>query len=899
MSPPSRPVRFGPYLLLERVATGGMAEVFKAKKAGAGARDFVAIKRIHPTIAQDPAFVEMFLDEARIAKELHHPNIARILDMGQVGRSPYLVMEYVHGRDLRAVLQRVRERGERVPAPMACHVISKVCEGLHHAHDKRDAQGEPLELVHRDVSPQNILVSTAGHVKLIDFGVAKAATTASKTHSGMLKGKLGYMSPEQVRGLPLDRRSDIFAAGIVLYELLTGERLFVGSTDFSTLERIRNVDIQPPSEVAAEVPPELERIVLRALARDPEDRPPTAMDFHDALQAHLYSSGSIFGSGDLSRWLHGVFSREIEAEGIREEQYRLLEEEMADDRDKLGGPDTERHPKVPERGAGGARKGAPARSRTMVGMGAPQAPAPAPAPAGGADLGEWDDDDMATQVYDKAEHGSLTPSTPPPAPAQVRTSTPPPMPPRGRTSTPPPPPPGRGRTSAPPTPPPGGGRSSTPQARPGRASTPSAVSGTPLRTSVPPPRPRRAGPGPATQPDNLAPTVEVRDEPPLRGDPTIQDRPGTGAAALAAQDASRPPRRRRPRERTELIERPQASNRGTLIALGVMGLLMLLGLGLGAYAVMGPKSPGTIQLVTEPPDATVLLDEEPVAATSSPFIIRRVEPNTVHLLEVRKEGFRPWSMQVDLQPGEVLDLPPVTLRPAQEPPATAAAPDEAPSEEAAEADELGEKGPAPSEAGTGLQIVHFHSRPEGARVEIERGDERRVVGFTPTWARMAIEGGPWTVRISNMGYETWEKDIALPGGADDHRVRATLTRKESTARAAPAPRRAPRARPKPKQEAPVAEAKPKQETQATSSAPEPKAASATGDGTLRISTRPWTNVSVGGRNIGSTPQMNISLPPGSHRVRLTNPEFGIDETLTVKIEPGQTVTKILNLTTPE
>jgi serine/threonine protein kinase len=262
MSPPSRPVRFGPYLLLERVATGGMAEVFKAKKAGAG--DFVAIKRILPAIAQDPTFVEMFLDEARIAKELHHPNIARILDMGQVGRSPYLVMEYVYGRDLRAVLQRVRERGERVPAPMACHVMSKVCEGLHHAHDKRDAQGEPLELVHRDVSPQNILVSTAGHVKLIDFGVAKAATKASKTHSGMLKGKLGYMSPEQVRGLPLDRRSDIFAAGIVLYELLTGERLFVGSTDFSTLERIRNVDIQPPSEVAADVPPELERIVLRA-----------------------------------------------------------------------------------------------------------------------------------------------------------------------------------------------------------------------------------------------------------------------------------------------------------------------------------------------------------------------------------------------------------------------------------------------------------------------------------------------------------------------------------------------------------------------------------------------------------------------------------------------------------
>ncbi len=193
----------------------------------------------------------------------------------------------------------MRNKGESLPIAMACYVTMQVCEGLDYAHNKRDAQGRELYLVHRDISPQNVLIGYEGEVKLIDFGIAKAAGKASKTQAGILKGKFGYMSPEQVRGLPIDKRSDIFAVGIVLYELLTGERLFIGESDFSTLEKVRNVEIQPPSSYNKKIPQELERVVLKALARDPDDRYANAIDLHDDLQSFLYSVGEFFSRKDL------------------------------------------------------------------------------------------------------------------------------------------------------------------------------------------------------------------------------------------------------------------------------------------------------------------------------------------------------------------------------------------------------------------------------------------------------------------------------------------------------------------------------------------------------------------------------------------------------------------------
>ena len=192
-----KPIPFGKYLLLERVNVGGMAEVFKAKAFGVeGFERLVAVKRILPSIAEDQEFITMFIDEAKIAVQLTHANVAQIFDLGKVSDSFFIAMEFVRGKDLRAIFDRVRKRGETVPVPMACYCIMKVCEGLDYAHNKKDAASRPLNLVHRDVSPQNVLISYDGEIKLIDFGIAKAANKAGKTQAGILKGKFGYMSPE-------------------------------------------------------------------------------------------------------------------------------------------------------------------------------------------------------------------------------------------------------------------------------------------------------------------------------------------------------------------------------------------------------------------------------------------------------------------------------------------------------------------------------------------------------------------------------------------------------------------------------------------------------------------------------------------------------------------------------
>src|SRR6184192_2251421 len=285
-----KPIQFGKYYLLDRINVGGMAEVFKAKAFGVeGFERLVAVKRILPNIAEDEEFIAMFIDEAKIAVQLQHANIAQIFDLGKVDDSFFIALEYVLGRDLRAIFDRLRQRSELMGFAQACFIVMQVCEGLDYAHNKRDAQGHELHLVHRDISPQNVLIGFEGEIKLIDFGIAKAAGKASKTQAGILKGKFGYMSPEQVRGLPLDRRSDIFSLGIVLYELLTGERLFVGESDFSTLEKVKNVEIMPPSAYNRKIPEEIERIVLKALAKDVDDRYQNAIDLHDELQAFVYT----------------------------------------------------------------------------------------------------------------------------------------------------------------------------------------------------------------------------------------------------------------------------------------------------------------------------------------------------------------------------------------------------------------------------------------------------------------------------------------------------------------------------------------------------------------------------------------------------------------------------------
>ena len=317
-----QPIPFGKYLLLDRVNIGGMAEVWRGKTSNSAGFDrLVAIKRILPSIAEDEEFITMFIDEAKITVQLTHNNIAQIYELGQNNSSYFIAMEYIPGKDLRALFDRCRKKGEPAPVALTCYVISKVCEGLDYAHRKRDGLGREMNIVHRDVSPQNVLLSYEGEVKVIDFGIAKAAGKASKTQAGILKGKFGYMSPEQIRGVPIDQRSDIFAVGICLYELLTGERLFVGESDFSVLEKVRKAEFQPASTYNRRVPEALEKILSKALARETENRYQWANELSDDLQRFMLTSDVTFSRKDLVLYMQSTFADEVQREKERLAEY--------------------------------------------------------------------------------------------------------------------------------------------------------------------------------------------------------------------------------------------------------------------------------------------------------------------------------------------------------------------------------------------------------------------------------------------------------------------------------------------------------------------------------------------------------------------------------------------------
>ncbi len=452
-----QPVPFGKYLLLDRISVGGMAEVFKAKSYGVeGFEKIIAIKRILPTMGEDRDFIKMFIDEAKIAGQLAHANICQIFELGRIDGSHFIAMEYIWGKDLLQIQNRVRKVKQQMPVPMACFAIAKVLEGLDYAHRKRDPLGRPLEIVHRDCSPQNVLVSYEGEVKVIDFGIAKATSRNSRTMAGVLKGKFGYMSPEQVRGLPLDRRSDIFALGTMLYECLTGERLFQGETDFSTLEKVRNVDIQNPRSINPNIPEQVERVILKALAKDVDDRYQWCSEMLVDLQQYLMSQDVVFTPKTLSTWLKEVFAGEIEKERQLLEQYKRV------GRDGLiaGVPSAEAKVNVVE-SLGEA--GVPEGDATMLGSpnfddleqavaakAAPEiTPAPAPAKARAASQQQRrknDDDDgdfgeeAPTEIF--GEIDSPPGASPSPA-AQSRGATTQPQQPQSR---PPKPPPGRAPT---------------------------------------------------------------------------------------------------------------------------------------------------------------------------------------------------------------------------------------------------------------------------------------------------------------------------------------------------------------------------------------------------------------------------------------------------------------------
>ena len=321
-----KPQPFGRYLLLDRVAAGGMAEVYRAKTFGA--EDFqriVAIKKILAHVAEDTDFITMFKDEAKITVLLQHANIGQVYELGKIDETYYIAMEYVPGKDVKTLWKHQRKQKQPLPIPLACYIVQNMCEGLDYAHRKKDNYGVDLKIVHRDVSPQNVLVSWEGEVKVIDFGIAKAAGKASKTQAGILKGKFGYMAPEQVRGTPIDQRADVFAIGIVLYELLTGKRAFKAESDFSLLEMVRNVELTPPTIVNKNIPDELEKIVFKALAKDPDDRYQWATDLSEALQRFMLLSGKPANRMAMGKYLRENFTVDYDRERLRMESYRDIE----------------------------------------------------------------------------------------------------------------------------------------------------------------------------------------------------------------------------------------------------------------------------------------------------------------------------------------------------------------------------------------------------------------------------------------------------------------------------------------------------------------------------------------------------------------------------------------------
>lgn len=845
-----KPIPFGKYYLLDRIAVGGMAEVFKAKAFGVeGFERLIAVKRILPSIAEDEEFITMFIDEAKIAVQLQHANIAQIFDLGKVGDSFFIAMEYVAGKDMRAIFDAMRKSGEPVPIPMAAYIAMKVCEGLDYAHNKKDASSRDLNLVHRDVSPQNILISFDGEVKIIDFGIAKAAGKAGKTQAGILKGKFGYMSPEQVRGLPLDRRSDIFAIGICLWEMLTGERLFIGESDFSTLEKVRNVEIVPPSSYNKRIPEELEKIILKTLSKDVEDRYQGAMDLHDDLQSWMYTSGNFFARKDLGAFQQHIFKDDIEKE-------RAVDEGMGD----LARSTVPPPPRVAQPGTG----------RATARPGAPPPPPP---------------------------RASQAPPPPPPRPsgsgAAGRATVPPPVP--ARTAG---PPPGAKRTmlgmpavrvpqgpGAPPPPPRPGGGALPQDLATGKVATPMA--------------PQAGG------------AIEMEwdeDEPPTN----IYDKKTAAEMAKAAVAAGPDGRAKELSLDDELLEEVDLGGgrkksvlplligvgAGAVVAASVAVILVLF--------VLGASKTGTLELKVDPGDGLqiVLDDVDTLPGTTSPMTIADLSVGP-HQLTIKRKDYKDTTIDFFIREGETTAKP-VTLEGVASgffldtvPAGASIWIDDRPYEEKTPitVTDLSagthmvrvSKGDSYEQISKEIEVVAgqivklpqmklvlrsveitFNTEPAGATVVLISGTDRKKIGVSP--AKATIDTSKtYKVEYALKDHKKVTKAIEERDYAGKETVELAALVLEKAAGG----------------KGPSGKSKgPSGKSKAAASGP---------PGKLSVQTKPWSRVSINGRFIKNTPLVNHSMKPGTYTVTLENPQFNIKRTFRVKIKSGQTTTLVKKL----
>lgn len=921
------PTPFGNYLLLERLDGGGVSEVLKAKAFGVkGFERLVVVKRVLPSVADDPSFIPILLDETKPSLQLRHPNIAEVFDIGLRDQLFFLAMEYVQGRSLRELLDRRVASRLPVPPDLACFIMMKVAAGLSHAHGRREPDGREAPMIHGGLGPSNVLISRRGDVKIADFGFGRAAARVGKTRTGLFRGKFGYMSPEQVRGMEQDPRSDVFSTGVCLYELLTATRLFEAESDFLTLDNIRSAHVPPPSERVPGLDPTLDAIVLKALTRRPEERYSTADELHQDLQSHLFRERRHVAAEDLADYLEKLFGMEIEREAERDGEFLDVPwpgretVEVADPSASMrkeavsgvagspsgalpgdaetrnvhnpGASEGSSHPPpLPlQRGSRRKKSGSPGRRSASIGSHSVrsrplQAPGPgASAPGAGqaVRLG-WEEDELATEVYSGAE-----------AEESVSSS---------------------------------GQRGASPASAPQLLS----LAGPPSRPVAPPSYASPRLPPPAKLPRRMG-----------------SDRAGNPSPFASVENGPAAGRRRGAR----------GPVRPWLLWMLVTVLFMLATTGL-VYTFIG-KKPGSMVVSTVPRDAMVLFDEKPVStgASLSPFVIENIDSTRRHLLEVQREGYRDYREMIEVGSGKTHKLPTIELVPLRGGAVSTAsggtgftlATDPAGARVYVDGRELDQRTPVrigdltpgtyqvrvergqryvPWETAVTVvsgrirelplaqlalrsATIKFRSRPSGAAVTLVRGSERRSIGSTPTNADVEIVGAPWTVEMEREGYAPWTSELHAPLGREEFELVASLVPGDAVPPATNSPaasrnrgtgalRRSDR--PRVERAVPSQSSRPRQQNRTRPQQPAPPVVAdmapaqpaGRGNGTLQVNSIPWAQVFVDGRLIGNTPQMNLQLSPGIHAVMLVNPDFSIQKSFAVEIEAGRTTRRVVRL----
>jgi eukaryotic-like serine/threonine-protein kinase len=879
--------QFGPYELIQRISVGGMAEVFQAMHRDTSR--VVALKRILPNVAEDEEFIALFFDEARIASHLEHDNIAKILDFGQVDSSHYIALEYVDGVPLRTVLDRAASRNEPVPIEVAVGVIAEVARGLAYAHDRVDSRGRPLGIVHRDVSPQNVLVSYGGHVKLIDFGIAKAAGKMTRTQAGSIKGKMGYMAPEQVVGKGIDRRSDIFALGICLWEALTLRRLFQAQNELLVIQQIRNSEIAPPSSVNPLIPPELDRIDLKALAKDPKERYADAQEFEADLRAFARSIPAAAGAPRIAAFMARLFPAETAQRTSALQQHQespRMSDKAGSDLDVFDGlaKKSQSVPAVPSQRPAPSVPGPPggARQKTLLGLPAPNLPPPPSRRPSGPG---------------PAPSGPLppppTPSRPPPSQARTK-SLPPPI----------------SRPSAPIAPPP-----PTSSRQPFKA----APSHPPPPAPLPKAPPATAAPVDMDWDDedektaifdkqgNEAPaTALLRSAPP----PPTPSRPPTsarlgGAAALLSGSGGAAPSLPRPNlgptqppssiaaptipASLPIPVPPRSSARGIALA-----VIAVLGVGLiVAVVLLALPSKGSLVVTVagpgnKPVDSLQVLVDGAQRCQASPCRVPNLAAGT-HMVRVVAAGYQQTADRaVSVEKGSEADLN-LTLAPTSEGtgirvvakgsglrlsvdgkdvgPLPQELKDMTPGDHVVSIS--GSDRYAPFEQHVtvqqnqmttvepklkvikGLARIELGDNAEGAKVLLLSGNDRRPIPKLPMNLDIATNQ-VWTIEATKKGYDKFEQKLTFEDGEAEKTFKINMVATSAAG----------------------TEAHHAVATHHESHETEEHTAAASGSGTLNINSIPVSNVILDGRPLGTTPKTGIHVSAGTHTVVFVQPQYG-------------------------